>query len=174
MDVMEAIRTNLAVREFKPEKVPKDVIIKILEEGRLAHSSKKTQPWRFIVVDDRDKLSLLSKTTPTGAHIANAAFAIALFMENAKLPEVDGARAMEDMMLAAWSLGVGSCWITNFDDEKVKQILNAPKEWKLITVAPFGYPVKPARKGKKRRKALEEIAYYNAYGNPISRMMEQR
>jgi nitroreductase len=174
MDVMEAIRTNLAVREFKPEKVPKDVIIKILEAGRLAHSSKNTQPWRFIVVDDRDKLSLLSKTTPTGAHIANAAFAIALFMENAKLPEVDGARAMEDMMLAAWSLGVGSCWITNFDDEKVKQILNAPKEWKLITVAPFGYPVKPARKGKKRRKALEEIAYYNAYGNPISRMIEQR
>jgi len=165
---MDAIRTNLAVREFRPEKVPPDVILKILEAGRLAHSSKNTQPWRFILVDDKEKLSLLSKTTPTGGHIANAAFAVALFTEKAKLPEVDGARAMEDMMLAAWSLGVGSCWVTNFDEERVKQILKVPKEWKLITVAPFGYPAKPARKGKKNRKKLEEIAYYNVYGNPIS------
>ncbi len=174
MEVIEAIKTNLAVREFKPDKVPKDTILKILEAGRLAHSSKNTQPWRFILIDDKDKLLLLSKTTPTGAHIANAAFAIALFTENAKLPEVDGARAMEDMMLVAWSLGVGSCWVTNFEEKKVKQILEVPKEWRLITVAPFGYPVNPARKGKKRRKALEEIAYYNVYGNSVTRMMESR
>lgn len=166
MEVMEAIRTNLTIREFRPEKVPKDVILKILETGRLAHSSKNRQPWRFIVVDDKDKLSLLSKTTPTGAHISNAAFTIALFMENAKLPEVDGARAMEDMMLVAWSLDVGSCWITNFDEEKVKQILNVPKEWKLITVVPFGYPVRPSkkvRKSEKRSRRLHIITRIEPY-----------
>lgn len=167
MDVFEAIRTNLAIRSYLDKPVPENIIKKILEAGRLAHSSKNTQPWRFIIVRDRRKLEEISKTTPTGAHIANAAFAIALFTENAKLPEVDGSRAMEDMMLVAWSEGVGSCWVTNFDEKKVKEILKVPDHLKLITVAPFGYPDRPRPKGKKRRTSLNEIAFEEEYGKPL-------
>ncbi len=172
--VEELIKTNLAVRDFKEEDVPSDVILRILEVGRLAHSSKNTQPWRFVVVRDKAKLYEISRTTPTGAHIARASFAIALFTENAKLPEIDGARAMEDMILYAWSLGIGSCWITNFDEDRVKKLLKAPASWKLITVIPFGYPRNPKRLGRKRRKPLSELAYYEEYGRPVTALSEER
>jgi len=172
MDMMQLLRTNLAAREFSDREVPADTILDILEAGRIAHSSKNSQPWRFIVIKDKEKLARLSRTSPTAKHLAKAPFAIALFMEGAKLPEVDGARAMEDMMLYAWSVGIASCWITNFDEEKVKDILNAPTHWKLVTVAPFGYPAKPPKKGRKRRKPIEELAYFETYKRPINELQK--
>lgn len=167
MEVFEALRTNLAAREFLQKPVEEGKIRTILEAGRLAHSSKNSQPCRFIVVRDRGKLELLSRTTTTGSHIAKCSFAIALFTENAKLPEIDGARAMEDMMLMAWSLGIASCWVTNFDEKKVKGMLKAPDNWKLITVAPFGYPLNPKRKGIKERLPLDKVAFKEEYGRPF-------
>jgi len=141
-----------------------EIILKILEAGRLSPSSKNSQPWHFIVITDKNNLKKISETTPTGSFIANASFAIALFMENAKLPEIDGARAMQNMMLAAWCLGIGSCWVANFDEDKVKEILKVPRNLKLITVVPFGYPAdKP--KGKKIRKSLKEIVHWEYFGN---------
>jgi len=150
--------------------VKSDTIINILEAGRMAHSSKNSQPCRFIVIRSRETLRKISKTTPTGEHIAKAAFAVALFTEGAKLPEVDGARTMEDMMIYAWSVGVGSCWVTNFDEETVRHLLDAPKSWKLITVVPFGYPSDGRRKGWKRRRPLSEVAYLEKFGNPVSEL----
>lgn len=166
MNVLKAIRTKREVRNYLHKEVPLENILKILEAGRLAQSSKNTQPWHFIVIRNKEKLKKISETTPTGKHIANASFAIALFMENAKLPEIDGTRAMQNMMLAAWELGIGSCWVANFNEKEVKKILKVPESLKLITVVPFGYPAdKP--KGKKIRKSLEEITHWEYFGSKL-------
>jgi len=98
--------------------------------------------------------------TPTGSHIAKAPLAIAVLMDGARLPEIDGARAVQNMARAAWDLGVGSCWITNFYDDAVKDILNAPQRMKLVTVMPFGYPTKINVRRKKIRRPLSEIVNY--------------
>ncbi len=90
--------------------------------------------------------------------------AIVLLMENAKLPEIDGARAMQNMILAAWEQGVASCWITNFDETEVKRILSAPERLRLITVVPFGYPKEKRTSRKKIRKPLKEIAHFERFG----------
>lgn len=96
--------------------------------------------------------------------MAQAPLAIAVFTENAKLPEVDGARAMQNMILAAWELGVASCWITNFDEATVKKLLAAPEHLRLITVVPFGYPKEKKAKRRKIRKHLEEIVHFERFG----------
>ncbi len=167
MDVQEALRTNLATREFLEKTVEREKILQIIEAGRLAHSSKNSQPCRFIIIEDRKRLKELAETTPSGKHLARCAFAIALLTENAKMPEVDGTRAMEDMMLTAWELGIGSCWVTNFEEQKVKKILKAPENWKLLTVVPFGYPLKAERKGIKERLPLDKIAFKEEYGKRL-------
>ena len=109
-------------------------------------------------------LSKIAALTPTGAHIAKAPLAIAVLMDGAKLPEVDGARAAQNMIIAAWEIGIGACWITNFYDDAVKDLLSAPQRMKLVSVIPFGYPKETKITRKKVRKPIEEIVSYERLG----------
>jgi nitroreductase len=84
-------------------------------------------------------------------------------MDAAKLPEIDGARAVQNMVLAAWSLGVGSCWVTNFYDDGVKDLLGVPQRMKLVTVMPFGYPVEATTTRKKIRKPMNDILHHEKF-----------
>jgi len=140
--------------------IPEESLLRILEAGRLAPSSKNSQPWHFVVIRNKDMLRRISELTPTGAHIAKAPLAIAVLMDGAKLPEIDGARAIQNMVLAAWDIGIGSCWITNFYDDAIKELLHAPQRMKLVSVIPFGFPTEPKTKRKKKRKPLNEIVHY--------------
>jgi len=99
--------------------------------------------------------------------MGKAPLAIAVLMDGAKLPEVDGARAIQNMVLAAWELGIGSCWITNFYEDGVKDLLGAPQRMKLVSVIPFGYPKEPKTSLKKVRKRLEEIVSQDKFGEPL-------
>jgi nitroreductase len=62
-------------------------------------------------------------------------------------------------------MGIGSCWVTNFHNDEVKDILGAPQRMKLITVIPFGYPAEPSTNRKKIRKGLDEMVHYEKFGN---------
>ncbi len=168
-DVEKAIRQRKAIRRFKPDPIPDEILYKILEAGRLSPSSKNSQPWHFIIVKDRKKLSELSRMTYTGDFLATAPLAIAVILENAKL-ETDGARAIQNMTLVAWKYGIGTVWITNFWD-KAKQVLGVPMtgNFKLLTVMPFGFiPESEKPKGKKKRKPLHEIVHFEAFGESWS------
>jgi len=157
LDTFTCIRTRREVREYFDEPISEESLLRILEAGRLAPSSKNSQPWHFVVVKNKETLDRIASLTPTGAHIGKAPLAIAVLMDEAKLPEVDGARAIQNMVLEAWDLGIGACWVTNFYDDAVKDILGAPQRMKLISVIPFGYPKEPKTNRKKIRKPLEEI-----------------
>ena len=163
MNTFRCIRTRREVRDYLDKPIPEHTLQKILEAGRLAPSSKNSQPWHFIVIRDKETLRKLSALTPTGPHIAKAPLAIAVLMDCAKLPEVDGARAIQNMVLAAWDEGVGACWITNFYDDGVKDLLAAPQRMKLVSVIPFGYPTEPKTKRKKNRKRLNEVVHFEKF-----------
>jgi nitroreductase len=168
VETLTCIRTRREIRDYREQPVTDQELQVILEAGRFAPSSKNSQPWHFIVIRDRDTLKKVSELTPTGAHIAKASLAIALLMDGAKLPEIDGARAMQNMVLAAWDLGIGSCWVTNFYEDGVKDLLGVPQRMKLVTVMPFGYPTKPRTNRKKVRKRLDEIVHYEKFAEPAS------
>ena len=111
MDVFECIRRRRTVRDFKPDPVPETIVRKILQAARWAPSSSNSQPWHFIVIEDRQMLAKLGEVATQGPFIAGAPMAIAIVMENAFRPQLDAGRAIQQMELVAWSEGLGACFV---------------------------------------------------------------
>src|SRR5688572_27272576 len=113
MQVFDAIRTMLAVREYQDKPIPEDVVKRILEAARLTGSARNQQHWDFVVVRNRDTLRRLGELASTGRYIANAPMAVAVVVPEGTYGYIDGTRAAQDMMLAAWEEGIGSNWVGN-------------------------------------------------------------
>jgi nitroreductase len=166
MDVFGAVKTMLAVREYEERPVPDEVVTRILEAARLTGSSRNRQQWDFVVVRDRGTLERLGKLATTGPYIANAPLAIVVVVPDAPVGYIDGTRATQTMMLVAWEAGIGSNWVSIDNTPEVKELLNVPQERMVLTVIPFGYPVKKIGAGIKNRKSLGEIAHAERFGKP--------
>jgi len=164
MNVFEAVKTMLAVRTYQNQPIPNEVVTRIVEAGRLTGSSRNTQQWDFVVVRDKETLKALGSMASTGGYIADAAMAIAVVVPDAPVGYMDGARATQDMMLAAWEEGIGSNWVGNMDTDEVKRLLNIPQEKMILNVIPFGYPAEAVGAGRKQRKPLGEIAHSERFG----------
>jgi nitroreductase len=164
MDVFEAIRTLLAVREYESRPIPDEVVARILEAGRLAGSSGNKQPWQFVVVQDPETLRQLAAALSSGPYIAGAPLAIVVVVERKRI--ADGSRAIQNMLLTAWGEGVGGNWVGFGTMEEVKQLLGIPEELDVVAVVPFGYPAGHVGQGKKTRKPLAEIAHRERWGTP--------
>jgi len=169
MEVFEAVRTIVAVRSYKDTPVPADLVKRIVEAGRLTGSSKNGQPWQFIVVQDREMLSKLAAVTPYGPYISQAPLAIAVAIEKASRFGVsDGSRAIQSMILTAWSEGVGSNWVGFVGMSEQKKLLGLPDDYDLLAIVPFGYPVMPGGRGEKKRKALNRVVHWGRFGTPFA------
>ncbi|MEE8232140.1 MAG: nitroreductase family protein [Thermoplasmata archaeon] len=166
METWACIRGRVAVRSFTDQEVPEEMVLRVLEAGRWAPSSKNSQPWHFVVVRDRATLRELSRLTQTGPYLAKAPMAIVVAMIGAKFPEADAGRAIQNMMLAAWDQGLGACWVANFDQARTRQLLGLPEDAVVITAFPMGFPTAEATRRGKRRKPLAEIASWDKYGQP--------
>jgi nitroreductase len=162
MDVLEAIRTKRAVRQFADRPVPDDDIRTIVDAGRRSQSSKNDQPWVFVVVRERVTLQQLAECGAYAKHLAGAAFAVALIARPGY--DFDQGQAAAYLQLAAWDLGVGSCIGSINDTEKAKAILGVPSEWQFDTSISFGYPAQPPgppRSGG--RKLLDEVVRWEKW-----------
>ena len=163
-DVYQCIRSRVAVKDFTPDPVPEPVIKKVLWAGRWAPSQRNRQPWHFIVIRDPQTLQRLASLTSSGSYIAQAPLAIAVVIENARMPQFDAGRLIENMILVAWGEGVGTSMVGGFDHEKVKELLNIPESMDFITAMPYGYPTEVAISGGKRRKPLAEMTHKERFG----------
>ena len=169
MEVYEAIRTVLAIREFQSKPVPDNAIHRIIESARLTASSMNQQPWNFIIVQNRDTLIKLGSVVTPGPYIAQAAFAIAVAINKSSPFGIsDASRAIQSMVLTAWSEEIGSNWTGWVGMTGVASLLGIPESLDVIAIVPFGYPVRVHTKGKKRRKALSEVAHRERFGQPFS------
>ena len=168
MNVYECLRTRRTVREFKPDPVSNESLAKLLSAARWSPSSRNQQPWRLVVVRDRDTLAKLGETASTGGFLARAPLAIAIVMENADQPQMDAGRALQQMELIAWSEGMGTCFVTLTDDqrESIASLLGIPQGLELITVLPFGYRRDDFRGRGVARKRMSELVHAERYGDP--------
>jgi len=167
MEVYDAIRTVLAVRAYKDKPVPPEIVRRIVEAARLTASSMNGQPWHFIIVEDPDTLKKLGALARSGPYIAQAPLTIVVAMEKSIYAVSDASRAIQSMILTAWSEGVGSNWVGFENLTAVKSLLGIPDNIDILAILPFGYAAKEIGKGKKKRKPLSEIAHRERFGQPF-------
>jgi nitroreductase len=163
MDTYQTILSMRSVRQFDPSRSIDDAALRrILQAGRMSGSSKDSQPWWFIIVKDRATLTALSKTGDHAQHVAGAACAIAIvFDPKFYRGEFDSGRTAQNMMLAAWNDGIGSCLASMHREDDCKAVLGVPQAYRLQHIISFGYPLPGDQSlpavGKRSRKPLEEI-----------------
>jgi nitroreductase len=169
METWQAINSVRVVRRFTEETVASEHLDRILNAGRRAGSSKNQQSWAFITIVDRQQLQLLAEVGPYADHLAGAAVAIALVRPDAsdehQLRSImwDMGRAAQNMVLAAWELGIGSVPATVYDLALASRHLDLPADQKCDFLLSFGHPADPTvlttpnRAGG--RRSLEEIVH---------------
>ena len=163
MDAYQTILSIRSVRQFDLSRpIDEAALHRILQAGRMSGSSKDSQPWWFIVVKDRQRLQALSKTGDYAQHVAGAACAIAIvFDPKFYRGEFDSGRTAQNMMLAAWNDGLGSCIASMHREGDGKAVLGVPPELRVQHIISFGYPLPVDQSipavGKRSRKPLEQI-----------------
>jgi nitroreductase len=169
MDVIETIRVRRSIRKYKSETIPDDKLTLILEAARLAPSASNRQPWRFVVVEAQDRKEALVAVANNQMFLKDAAVIVVAVGDaevSARWYERDTMIALEHMVLAAASLGYGTCWIGAFNEEAVKKLLRIPEKVKVVALLPIGVPAeKPAARS---RKELSEIFFKEEWQNPWS------
>jgi nitroreductase len=166
MDVTEAVQTRIDVREYSDEPVDEETKREILDAARVASSGRNTQHWRFILLQDEDRLTELAERSPSGGWIGDATFAVAVLTNPEwDFHQIDAGKAITHMQLTAWDHGVGSCMFTT-DDESVYEFLGVPEKLELTATVGFGYPPNEI-KGIKDRRPLDKIAYSETFGTPL-------
>ncbi len=162
---IDLILSRRSIRRYEDKNVSEEVLQQILEAGRQAPSAANKQPIRFVVVKDHDILKNLCDTLLSRfvkyAPLAIVGCADTTSLLTGKWAVVDAAIAMQNMVIAAWALGIGSCWIGACNEEKVKELLKIPDKWKVVALLTFGYPAEQATPRKK--KQLTELFNFNSF-----------
>lgn len=136
------LRSLRSVRRFAPQSIPEDVLLDVLQVARWTGSSKNTQPWHVIVVRERDTLTRLATCGPFAGHLAGAQAAMVLMMDDANR-RFDEGRLAQNIMLAAWAHGVGSCIGSLYPEAntaRAMELLGVPAKRGLHSAISLGYP----------------------------------
>ena len=185
MEVLEAIKARRSIRQYKTSSVDNEAIELVLEAARWAPSWANTQCWRFIVVRDSkiksELASVLSTNNPATDAIRGAPVVIVACAELGKAgcfrsepgePVTDKgdwwymfdvALAMQNLVLAAHSLGLGTVYIGAFDAKRVASILEVTRGFCVVGMTPLGYPAQEP--GPRPRKELSEIVFYDKFSS---------
>jgi nitroreductase len=166
MDAIEAILKRKVQRTFASRAVEHDKLSRIVEAGRHAMSARNLQPWQFIVVRDRDRLKAMGALCTTGRFVADAPSAVVILKDlgNTRWADIDCAQAAQNMATAGWALGLGTCWVGNFDAAKLRENLGYPAGWEVFTILPFGYADEKSPPQGKPLKKRAEMVHYERYG----------
>lgn len=206
--VSEVIATRVSVRAYNQEEVPEEVLRKILEAGRRAPSGENAQPWKFIVIKDKDRKERLAEIArrgsgrrftgefltgeldrrfktlvdeekkrrvynnlTTGSVSAFIAYAPVLIVVvgHKKVWDTpyDCSAAIENMLIMAHALNCGACWVNAGtldirDELEIKELLNIPEEYKVVSIVTVGYPKE--RRQPRQRYPLDDMVYKEVFG----------
>ena len=180
MDVLEAIKTRRSIRKYKDTPVDDKTLGQVLEAAQWAPSWANTQCWRFIIIRDTDTKTQLAETlsqnNPATNAVINAPLVIVACAQEKRSGHYHGepstdkgdswlmfdtGLAMQNLVLAAHALGLGTVHVGFFDAKKVESILSVPEGYCVVEMAPLGYPDQEAKAPP--RKELSEIVFYEKF-----------
>lgn len=177
MEFSELIQKRQSDRKYTGEPVSREDIVKCLEAARLAPSACNSQPWKFIVVQEKDKLKEISEAAiglgmnkfTAGVPVMVAVVQEKMNMEakagalvkNKDYSMIDLGLAVENFCLQAAELGLGTCIIGWFDEKRIKTLLGVPRSRRIQVLISLGHPDAPTR--NKTRKSLEEMSSWEKY-----------
>ena len=181
MDFKETVFSRKSIRSFLDKPIPQDVLADMLEAARLSPSTQNRQPWRFIIIQNQDRIKQMSVNCGliglANFFVRSAPCIIIACADTDKDIKINGqeyylvdtAIAFQQMMLMAWNHGIGSCWLGAFSEKKLRNWLDLPKSWRIVALSPFGYPaekqsiyakVVKSVAGSKNRLPVEQIVRY--------------
>ncbi len=171
MNIYELIKKRRSIRKYEPKEIEQDKLERVLDAARLAPSGKNVQGWKFIVVRDPQRKEQLVDACKGQKFMAEADAAVAVAVNEEEVYQghgnymtsfaVDGAIALDHLILAATHEGLGTCWIGAFDENKVREILQVPQPYRIVALTPLGYP---AQEGRDRgRKSLDEVVVFETW-----------
>jgi nitroreductase len=173
--VIDAILNRRSVREFTEEDVCEEDVFAILEAGRWAPSGQNNQPWKFIIIKNKDSLRKLAKLTIYGDILEKAPVAIAVFLDHMVMYDktkdtLAVGACIQNMLLAAHSIGLGAVWLGEIlkNKEKVNEVLKAPNSLELMAIIALGHPVE--KKRTSTRKDLSKIVYKEKFLETITKL----
>lgn len=167
LTAIEIVLNRRSIRRYEKKEIPKEILDKILEAGRQAPSAANRQPVHFIVITNENLKKELSKGR-YNKFIQDAPLTIIGCANRGpiltrKWSVVDTTIALQNMVIAAWTMGIGSCWIGDFKEKQVKELLKIPNMWKIVALITFGYPAEQPNSRKK--KPMTEIVSFNNFTN---------
>jgi len=172
MDLLEAVKGRRSIRAYKTQDVPEEIVAELIEAASYAPSAGNIQPWRFVVARKPDAKKKL-------AQAANQAFVgeapvVIVVCANEQRAEMgygvrgktlyciqDTAAATQNILLTAYSLGLGTCWIGAFNEEQARKAVNAPEGMRAVALIPVGYPNET--RAQRNRRPLSQIMHYESF-----------
>lgn len=164
MDALDAIDNRKSVRKYNSKLVSKEIIERIINAGRKAPSAVNVQPREFIAVTGLNIRKKLADVADYGKFIAESPLCIVVFCKDTKYYLEDGCAAVENILIAATALGLGTCWIAGDKKsyaETVREILKVPIGYKLIALISAGYSDDDGR--PKAKRELKEVLHYETF-----------
>jgi len=173
MEVFEAIKGRRSVRAYTDEGVPDEAIEKILDAARWAPSAGNLQSWEFVVVRDPEAKRRLAEAAWGQRFVARAPVVIVVCANQKRSARgygergaslyciQDSAAATQNMLLAAYALGLGACWVGAFDERRVAEVINAPSGVRPVAIIPVGRPAERPRPPP--RMPLEKVVHYESF-----------
>jgi len=173
MDVLEAIKGRRSIRAFKSQAVSTEIVERLIDAARWAPSAGNIQPWEFIIIRNPEIKRNLAKAALNQSFIEEAPVVIVVCADEIRSSQGYGVRgktlyciqdtaaATQNIHLAAYSLGLGTCWVGAFNEEEVRKILEIPQGVRPVAIIPVGYPAEkpPAR----NRRPLNQIIHYEKF-----------
>jgi len=167
MNTIECINTRRSVRQFKDDAVPDNIIDDIINAGICAPSAGNTQEWHFVVVKKPEYKKKVAEAAFGQEFVEKAPVLIVVCADLDKIEQAYGERgislyafqdtaaAIQNMLLAAWENGIGSCWVGAFNEAKLKNVLVLPTNVKPVAILPMGYPEIEAKMPV--RRSIDEV-----------------
>ena len=173
MDILEAIRGRRSIRAFRSKDVPEETVEKLVDAARCAPSAGNIQPWEFIIVRKPETKRGLAEAALAQTFIEEAPIVIVVCANENRSSMGYGARgkslyclqdtaaAIQNMLLTAYSLGLGSCWVGAFREDEAREVLEIPRGIRPVAIVPIGYPAETPSPRSKR--AIDRIVHYETY-----------